>query len=229
MEQNVKDYLAFKRGEIKMPGHLALQKGETGKLFKSKLLEMLTRTGIFAPIATHLTTSGLAFWYGVAKLQIPMLNAAIVCFIGVLFWSFAEYTVHRFFYHTETNSKILLKIQHKAHGIHHQFPIDPTRLAMPPVPGLLLSGLFFLLFWLVSSTYAFVFFPGFMIGYLLYISMHYAQHRIKSPKYGPWKALWKHHHIHHYVNPYVAHGVSTRLWDFVFGTMPKKNMHQNRK
>ncbi|MEP1094201.1 MAG: sterol desaturase family protein, partial [Cyclobacteriaceae bacterium] len=108
-------------------------------------------------------------------------------------------------------------------GIHHQYPRDSTRLAMPPVPGLLLSGIFFLAFWLISPTYSFAFFPGFMIGYLLYISMHYAQHVIKSPIYGPWKALWKHHHFHHYVNPYLAHGVSTRLWDFVFGTMPKKD------
>ncbi len=222
MENNVKEYFAFKRGEIKMPEHLTIRKGITGKLFKNKFLELLTRTSIFSPIIVHVTTSAVSIWYGTARLGIQLSSALLVFLAGYFFWSFAEYCVHRFLYHTETNSKFLLNIQHKAHGIHHQYPIDPTRLAMPPVPGLLLSGVFFLIFWLVHPVYAFAFFPGFMMGYLTYISMHYAQHRIKSPKYGPWKALWKHHHIHHYVDPYVAHGVSTRFWDFVFGTMPKK-------
>ena len=222
MENNLKEYLAFKNGETRMPEHLAIRKERTGVLFRNKFLEFLTRTSIFPPIALHLSISTVLFWYGMAKLDIP-LNIGLLAFLsGVIFWSFAEYNVHRFLYHTETNSKFLLNLQHKAHGIHHQYPIDPTRLAMPPIPGLLLSGVFFVIFWLISSTYAFVFFPGFMVGYLTYISIHYAQHRIKSPKYKPWKALWRHHHIHHYVNPYLAHGVSTRFWDYVFGTMPKK-------
>jgi len=221
MEKNVEEYQAFKKGEIKMPQHLAIRKAITGPLFKNKFLEYLTRTSIFTPIVLHLSISSFMFWYGVISFGISLTAGLFVLMGGVIFWSFAEYNVHRFLYHTGTNSKFLHNLQHKAHGIHHQYPLDPTRLAMPPVPSLLLSGAFFLIFWLFNSTYAFVFFPGFMIGYLTYISIHYAQHRFKAPKYGPWKALWRHHQIHHYVNPYVSHGVSTRFWDFIFGTMPK--------
>ena len=222
MENNVEQYLAFKNGEIKMPNHLANRKEKSGTLFNNKFLESLTRTSIFSPIILHLTISSILFWYGTARLGIPINYALLTMMGGFIFWSFAEYNVHRFLYHTETNMGFLIKLQHNAHGIHHQYPIDPTRLAMPPIPGLILSGVFFLIFWLINSTYVFVFFPGFMLGYLTYISLHYAQHRVKSPKYGPWAALWKHHYVHHYINPYVAHGVSTRLWDFVFGTMPEK-------
>lgn len=205
-----------------MPEHLAIRKELTGPLFENKFLERLTRTGIFVPIILHVLVSFFLFRYGITNLGVP-LNAALVALAcGFVFWTFAEYNVHRFLYHTETNSNLLLKLQHNAHGIHHQYPIDPTRLAMPPVPGLFLSGVFFLIFWLVNSTYAFVFFPGFMLGYLTYISLHYAQHRIKNPSYPPFQALWRHHHVHHYFNPYIAHGVSTRFWDFVFGTMPGK-------
>ena len=229
MEKNVEEYLAFKNGEKKMPGHLAIRKDKTGQLFKSKLLERLTRTGIFPPIIMHLSVSTFLFWQGITTFEIPLNVALILLAVGFVFWSFTEYHVHRFFYHTETNLKFLSNLQHKAHGIHHQHPIDPTRLAMPPLPGLFLSSIFFLVFWLVGRSYAFVFFPGFMVGYLTYISLHYAQHRIKSPKYGPWKALWRHHHIHHYVDPYVAHGVSTRFWDFIFGTMPKKSRSAKRR
>lgn len=56
----------------------------------------------------------------------------------------------------------------------------------------------------------------------MYISMHYAQHRVRKPIYKPWQKLWVHHAYHHYKDPYVAFGVSTRLWDYVFGTMPPK-------
>lgn len=208
-----------------MPEHLAFRKEITGPLFKNKFLERLTRTSILAPITLHLSINALLFWYGTSAFGLSLTNAIIALIGGFIFWSFAEYIVHRFLYHTESESSFLYNLQHKAHGIHHQYPVDPTRLAMPPVPGLFLSGIFFFIFWLIQPTYVFVFFPGFMIGYLAYISLHYAQHRIKSPRYWPWKALWKHHHIHHYVNPYVAYGVSTRFWDLVFGTMPKKKMN----
>ncbi len=220
MQKNVEEYQAFIRGDIKMPEHLAIRKELTGTLFKNKFLERLTRTGIFTPIIMHILVSSASFWYGTSKLEIPLSNALFTLAFGFVFWTFAEYMVHRFLYHTESNSAFLLKLQHNAHGIHHQHPKDPTRLAMPPVPGLILSGLFFLLFWIVNSTYTFVFFPGFMAGYLVYISFHYAQHVIKTPIYPPFRALWRHHRIHHYQNPYIAHGVSTRLWDFIFGTMP---------
>jgi hypothetical protein len=225
MQQNVKNYLAFKRGEVKMPEHLRIRKELTAPLFKNKFLESLTRTHIFVPVIMHLGINAYLFWYGIAFLHIELTTAIVLLASGFLFWTFAEYMIHRFVYHTESNSRVLYNIQYKAHGIHHQHPKDPTRLAMPPVPGLVLSGLFLLIFWLVMDTYAFAFFPGFMVGYVAYISIHYAQHIIRMPTYKPFRLLWQNHAIHHYQNPYVAHGVSTRLWDFVFGTLPdKKNL-----
>jgi len=205
-----------------MPEHLAIRKEISGTLFRNKFMERITRTGIFPPVIMHLAINTVLFWYGTTKLGIPLNYGIFIAIGGFVIWSFAEYNVHRFLYHTESNSRWLFNLQHNAHSIHHQYPIDPTRLAMPPLPGLVLSGLFFLLFWTINSIYVFVFFPGFMVGYLTYISLHYAQHRVKSPIYEPWKLLWKHHKVHHYVDPYVAYGVSTRFWDFVFGTMPAK-------
>lgn len=224
MKKNVEQYLAFKRGEIKMPEHLAIKKELSGQLFKNKTLEKLSRTGIFTPIILHVAISSFLLWHGFNNVEILLQTTLLLFGGGFIFWTFAEYNVHRFLYHTETNSDFLFRLQHNAHGIHHNHPKDRTRLAMPPLPGLLLSGIFFLIFWLVMGNYVFAFFPGFMMGYLAYITFHYTQHIVKSPKWPPFKALWRHHDVHHYVNPYVAHGVSTRLWDFVFGTMPNKRM-----
>ena len=42
-------------------------------------------------------------------------------------------------------------------------------------------------------------------------------------------AQWmKHHHgIHHYRNPDRGYGVSSPLWDYVFGTMEKEKNRKN--
>jgi 4-hydroxysphinganine ceramide fatty acyl 2-hydroxylase len=58
----------------------------------------------------------------------------------------------------------------------------------------------------------------------MYISLHYAEHRFKAPRFGPLNRLWKFHMLHHY--KYAedkAFGVSTNLWDAVFGTLPPKS------
>jgi sterol desaturase/sphingolipid hydroxylase (fatty acid hydroxylase superfamily) len=65
-----------------------------------------------------------------------------------------------------------------------------------------------------------VFFPGFITGYLIYVSMHFAIHAYAPPKY--LKILWRNHHLHHYKYPDKAFGVSLMLWDKLFGTLPDR-------
>ena len=222
MKENLEQYLKFKKGEIRMPGHLKPRKELSGKLYESAFMERITRTPIWVPQIMWLTMSIVFFWIATAKTDMPVYIIPILGIAGFITWTLIEYIVHRFLYHTESNSDVLYNIQYKGHGFHHLYPKDPERLAMPPLPGLILSSIFLALFYLLMGTYALAFFPGFMLGYNCYITLHYFQHVVKSPRYKPWKKLWVHHKAHHYSNPYAAYGVSTRLWDFVFGTMPKK-------
>ena len=64
---------------------------------------------------------------------------------------------------------------------------------------------------------AFMFFPGFILGYLLYASMHYAIHAWHPP-FKWMKPIWRNHHLHHYKNDEKGFGVSSHIWDKVFGT-----------
>ena len=89
---------------------------------------------------------------------------------------------------------------------------------MPPVPSLIISLFLFLFFYLLMGLHAFAFFPGFMLGYLLYGTMHYAIHAY-NPPFKWMKPLWKNHHLHHYKNEEKGFGVSSTLWDHAFGTM----------
>jgi sterol desaturase/sphingolipid hydroxylase (fatty acid hydroxylase superfamily) len=89
---------------------------------------------------------------------------------------------------------------------------------MPPIPGLIIVGLLYLGFSLILGDWVYLFMPGFMTGYLVYASIHIAVHKRKVPKI--LKAQYRHHALHHYKYPGKAFGVSTTLWDRVFGTMP---------
>jgi sterol desaturase/sphingolipid hydroxylase (fatty acid hydroxylase superfamily) len=207
----------------RIPDHLKPQNSGTGRLFKSRVMEALTRTHISIPVTIHLIiVAGVLYW---AWGRFTPLALLTLFFAGWITWTFAEYIVHRFGYHFNTVNETWKKIQHMGHGIHHQYPRDPTRLAMPPLPAILLAGIFYGLFWLIMRQYAVAFFPGFLFGYVMYISLHYAQHRFAPPAFGPLNRLWKFHALHHYKYPETkAFGVSTRLWDWLFGTLPPKSI-----
>jgi sterol desaturase/sphingolipid hydroxylase (fatty acid hydroxylase superfamily) len=94
---------------------------------------------------------------------------------------------------------------------------------MPPVPSLMLAIVVFTLMYFAAGVfgigqYVFAFFEGFILGYLVYGSMHYAIHAFHPP-FKWMKPLWRNHHLHHYKNDHMGFGVSSTLWDHVFGTM----------
>jgi sterol desaturase/sphingolipid hydroxylase (fatty acid hydroxylase superfamily) len=142
---------------------------------------------------------------------------AILFLSGIFFWTFFEYMMHRFVFHIVSESPRAQKIAYVMHGNHHEFPRDRQRLFMPPVPSLILASIIFLGMYAIIHLNALSFFPGFMLGYLMYGSMHYAIHAW-NPPFKWLKPLWRNHHLHHYKNDHQGFGVSTHFWDRVFGT-----------
>ena len=117
----------------------------------------------------------------------------------MFFWSFTEYILHRFLFHKHPTTERGKRLSYVLHGNHHEFPRDKEGLFMPAVPSILIASCFFLLFYLVLGSFAVAFFPGFMLGYLLYGSIHYAIHAW-SPPFKWMKGLWRNHHLHHYLS-----------------------------
>lgn len=188
------------------------------RLFKNDFLEMLTKThplviwGMYLPVIVYmLYLSANDFDYSVLRVTLTFLG-------GMLFWSFFEYIAHRFIFHLVSEKKSLQKFAYTLHGNHHHFPRDKQRLFMPPVPSIIIASAIFGLMYLVIRQNTFMFFPGFILGYLLYGSMHYAIHAW-NPPFKWMKGLWRNHHLHHYKNEHNGFGVSSTLWDHVFGTM----------
>jgi sterol desaturase/sphingolipid hydroxylase (fatty acid hydroxylase superfamily) len=113
------------------------------------------------------------------------------------------------------------KLQYTMHGVHHEYPKDKDRLAMPPLLSITLATILLLIFRVILGDFVFAFLPGFLVGYALYLSVHYMVHAFQPPK-NFLKALWVNHGVHHYKDGEIVFGVSSPLWDYVYGTMREK-------
>lgn len=191
------------------------------QLFKNPILERLSRTHISLPLIIF---SCIATWLVSEGLRETSLSGAVIAglfVVGFLFFTWVEYMAHRFIYHMEPDSKWKEEIQYKFHGVHHDYPKDKTRLALPPVVSVVLAVVLFLGLRLIMGDYVFGFLPGLLMGYASYLGVHYTVHAFRPPK-NIFKVLWINHGIHHYKQNDKAFGVSSPLWDYIYGTMPNQ-------
>ena len=198
-------------------------KGEA-QLFKNPILERLTKTRpwviylIYIPLVIYL----IYYSYSTLKFSASFIFSLFLA--AVFSWTLFEYIAHRFLFHFEAQSSLGQRIVYIFHGNHHEFPRDKQRLFMPPLPSIIFAFIIFGIIWILSyfftgtGDYAFIFFPGFITGYLFYVSMHYAIHAFTPPRF--LKPLWRNHHLHHYKYPEKGYGVSSSFWDMVFNTLP---------
>lgn len=191
-------------------------------LFESPILERISRTHISIPIIMFLGLSGISFFYALTSTDISLGIGFLVLVAGYFVFTFVEYMMHKHFFHMEPDTPVKDKLQYSVHGVHHDYPRDKDRLAMPPFVSAAYAAIFYLVFRLIMGDYALYFLPGFLSGYASYLGVHYIVHAFSPPK-NFLKVLWVNHAIHHYKDPDMAFGVSTPLWDIIFGTNPKKD------
>lgn len=202
-------------------GNIRPQNNGTKQLFKNPILEKLSRTHISIPlIIFFLYSSGLLYW-SVTHTSLSAGVTIILFVTGVLAFTWVEYMVHRHLFHMTTYTALRAKLQYTMHGVHHEFPKDKDRLAMPPLLSVTISTILLLLFRVVMGDFAFAFLPGFLVGYAAYLAIHYVVHAYPPPK-NFLKHLWINHGIHHYKDGEIVFGVSSPLWDYVYGTMRDK-------
>lgn len=187
------------------------------RLFESRYLEMLTKThplviwGMYIPVIAYM------LYYSHADLAFGWSRILGTFFGAMFFWTFFEYLMHRWVFHFASERPGVQRFIYVLHGNHHEYPRDKERLFMPPIPSLILASSLFGLFYLLLGQNAYDFFPGFLLGYLIYGSMHYAIHAW-NPPFRWMKPVWRNHHLHHYKSESLGFGVSSSLWDYVFGT-----------
>jgi sterol desaturase/sphingolipid hydroxylase (fatty acid hydroxylase superfamily) len=194
-------------------------KDESARIFKSDFLEFFTHVHWSVPIIIYLPVV-VYFLYQASVIPGISTTSIVSLFVGgVLFWTFAEYMLHRYVFHYEPKSSWGKYLHFMMHGVHHDYPNDSKRLVMPPSVSIPLALLFYGLFTLVlGPVYCGPFFAGFILGYIFYDEIHYATHHAPM-KFGLWQRMKHHHVLHHYHDPASGYGVSSPLWDYVFGTV----------
>ncbi|KAK8845572.1 hypothetical protein IAR55_006287 [Kwoniella newhampshirensis] len=227
--------------QVHEPRHLK----ESARMFGSDLLEPFTRTKFWVvplvwwPISAFLATlsisqftepgitakSLLTFPPPLTSLPTPTsgaLAAFLGCFaFGVFVWTLLEYTLHRFLFHVDyylPDAPWAITLHFLLHGVHHYLPMDRLRLVMPPLLFFVLQTPFTRLAHLLfPKAIANGIISGAFAMYVMYDLGHYALHHTKLPAY---LAEMKRYHLaHHYKNFELGFGVTSKIWDYVFGTM----------
>lgn len=187
-------------------------------MFETPLIERFSRIHPATPFVFWLPV--LAYLgYRAHENGITPATSAALALGGLLVWTLTEYTLHRYVFHYVGPRPWQRRVHFVLHGVHHDFPQDADRLVMPLGASVPMGVGFYLLFrLLLGAALVDPFFIGFGLGYLAYDGTHYAIHHFRmSSRYGRW--IKRHHMIHHHTGLDARWGVSTPLWDWVFGTM----------
>jgi sterol desaturase/sphingolipid hydroxylase (fatty acid hydroxylase superfamily) len=140
--------------------------------------------------------------------------------LGVTTWSFLEYWIHRYLGHMNHHNVFATEhLRHHAEGDYFA-PAWKKVVAAIVVFSFLgaLGGL--IAGWGLGLSYA----TGFVAAWLGYEWIHHDAHfHAGRTAYGRW--VRRHHFGHHFHHPASCHGVTSPIWDVVFGTyMPLPEM-----
>ena len=189
-------------------------------MFENDLFEFFSRIPPWHPPAIYLP---MIAWVSYRSFEV---GAGLVPYLGLfllgwLYWSLLEYWAHRVLFHWEPESTWGKRFVWILHGVHHDWPNDKYRLVFPPALSLPLAALHFAAFgYLFGDVFKYAPFAGLVAGYLAYDMIHYYTHHF-APKNPVLKFLRSYHMAHHFKHEPTRYGVSSPLWDYVFGTAPR--------
>jgi sterol desaturase/sphingolipid hydroxylase (fatty acid hydroxylase superfamily) len=137
---------------------------------------------------------------------------------GWLAWTLIEYVLHRFLFHWRGRGRAAELRAFLIHGYHHEYPNDRMRLVAPPLMSWGPAALIALAWWaLLGERHWAPVFAGTAAGYVAYDWIHYYTHHAR-PRWALGKWLRRYHMLHHHRDDDAYYGVSSPLWDLVFGT-----------
>ncbi|KAG0604244.1 hypothetical protein M758_10G156100 [Ceratodon purpureus] len=201
--------------------HQPIVQKESPRFFGNDFLESLTKTiwwvvpVIWIPVVCWCQVIAIRRGFPVDKLLTTLP-------LGIFIWSLVEYTLHRFLFHVKTKSYWANTLHYLLHGCHHKHPMDGYRLVFPPTFAALfavpLYGVIALLFSRIWAPSVF----GFgLLGYVLYDVTHYFLHH-GTPVNDATRNLKRYHLNHHFKMQEDSYGITSPIWDFIFGTLPAK-------
>jgi sterol desaturase/sphingolipid hydroxylase (fatty acid hydroxylase superfamily) len=196
-------------------------KPTTCRMFDTPFIEFFSNIHPASPFIFWLPVLVALSGWTLAQGMMPLTFAGLVV-VGWLAWTLAEYLLHRYVFHAIGPRPWQRRLHFVFHGVHHDFPQDSRRLVMPLGVSIPLGLVFFVgVDALLLRATAFALFVGFGLGYLLYDGIHYFTHHLPARR-RIGKFLKRYHLVHHHTGVEGKWGVSTPLWDYVFGSRQER-------
>ncbi len=172
-----------------------------------------TRLNYWAEFAVDIPFGVVLIFAGLRRQAIGPLAGVLIVLLGLLLFSLFEYAFHRWLFHGS------VEIFAQGHRSHHENPqgYDSLPFFFPALVLLALAGV---LVALVPAAYALLLTGVVTLSYVVYGVSHFTihHHLFRHALARDWAAK---HHIHHY-HADTNFGVTTALWDIVFGTRYKR-------
>ena len=142
------------------------------------------------------------------------MSALLAALAGAALWTLAEYALPRFVFHEMPGGGPGAR----EHRMHHANPGYFAPWTQKAAAAGAVTALLGPLAWLAAGPLlAGAFTGGFVAMYLAYEVLHRRVHT--HPPRGPYGRWRRRNHLaHHFTDPRRAHGVTSPLWDHVFGT-----------
>jgi len=143
------------------------------------------------------------------------MTIALAALLGALTWTLLEYVIHRWAGHGRRFRKNPFGVEHVRHHVEgNYFAPSWKKLIIAAVVTAILCGPAIA----VAGTGPGVAWVAGLIGfYGVYEVLHRREHT--HPGFGPYGRWARRHHFHHhFVDARKNHGVTSPIWDFVFGT-----------
>ncbi|XWS11522.1 hypothetical protein CRYUN_Cryun37aG0005600 [Craigia yunnanensis] len=189
------------------------------RFFANDFCELLTRTKwwviplVWLPVVCWLVSTSI-------QRGLTPTEVASTVVGGIFIWTLLEYSLHRFLFHMKTRSYWGNTLHYLLHGCHHKHPMDGLRLVFPPAATAILCVPLWTLFKILSPpSIAPALFGGGLLGYVMYDCTHYYLHHGKPSK-GYSQTLKRYHLNHHFKVGSKGFGITSSVWDHVFGTFP---------
>jgi sterol desaturase/sphingolipid hydroxylase (fatty acid hydroxylase superfamily) len=134
---------------------------------------------------------------------------------GILSWSFLEYVLHRFLGHDRRTMPNFFSVEHTRHHSVGDYFAPSWKKAL--AAALVFSTVGPLASLALGARIGLSYTSAFVAMYLLYEIVHRRAHTHAG--IGPYgRYLRRHHFHHHFEDPKSNHGVTSPIWDLVFGT-----------
>jgi sterol desaturase/sphingolipid hydroxylase (fatty acid hydroxylase superfamily) len=168
-----------------------------------------TRFNYWAEFGLDIPLGILLILASLRRPDLHFFTSFSVALLGLLIFSYLEYTIHRWLFH----GSIPVFVQ--GHLAHHKNPqgYDALPFFLPALVVLGLASLFALL---MPASYAYLQAGIMAFGYATYGLSHFSIHHVHFHQ--PLARRWAAAHLIHHYHPESNFGVTTPLWDILLGT-----------